>query len=702
MNDTAPPTAAPSPPNMLDHALAYARMGWHVFPLAPVTPGDDKTGKRPIIPNGHLRATVDEATIRAWWTNYPHAGIGVATAPSGLVVLDVDVAKDKRGAESLEAFQPYLPDTLTASTGSGGLHLVFARGDAEARRTINLPLPGQPKDPAKPSHLDLLGDGYFIVEPSPHYSGGTYRWVNKVPPAPLPEVFKAIQRQSAPPKAVANPEELGAEPIVEGGRNDTLFAMGAGLRDLGFSGDAILSSLWVENNRRFAPPLEESEVRQIVSNVMQRVTPTRDIATGAILSNDFKEAMAAAQVTPPPAVDDGSDGALLVQALHDVQAALSTAPSATTIPGLLFEPAIDVMRRDYPPTPWLIRGLITQEGIGAIVTKPKVGKTWLAQEFALAVATGTPAFGEFDVPQAHPVAYLAAEDIAVTIRNRLRALVAGRGMEVEDALRNLYVQPAGRELDLTRDLDLALLVASVRKIGRLAGAPVKLVVIDPMRNVYSGEEDSSDAVAAFFRRLRVARELLGCSFLLVHHSKKGDVDDSTHAGEEIRGSSAIHGNLAFGLFLRSPGGNGENEFSAQVIAQIKGAKGAGYFGYVLRIDDNEFGEAIKALWEVTRGKVAKDKMSAQSPEADDEMVLKAIRILPAEVRVRSQLVRNCGIRESKARDSLMRLMASGKVKEIRQPYFDSLKRLKHHEVVVLADGWVKEETDGGIGPQGSA
>jgi hypothetical protein len=73
-------------------------------------------------------ASTDPAVIRAWWDRWPWANVGLATgACSGLVVIDVDPASG--GSESLSRLQSLmgsLPVTLTASTGGGGLHLVFA------------------------------------------------------------------------------------------------------------------------------------------------------------------------------------------------------------------------------------------------------------------------------------------------------------------------------------------------------------------------------------------------------------------------------------------------------------------------------------------------------------------------------------------------------------------------------------------------
>lgn len=78
-----------APPRLLDAALIYASWGWPVFPCRP-------GGKAPAYHRGEFehgvrQASVDPDQIRAWWTRWPTANIGLAT---GWVmdVIDVDPA----------------------------------------------------------------------------------------------------------------------------------------------------------------------------------------------------------------------------------------------------------------------------------------------------------------------------------------------------------------------------------------------------------------------------------------------------------------------------------------------------------------------------------------------------------------------------------------------------------------------------------
>ena len=73
-------------------------LGWPVFPLAPGS-------KVPAIPredggHGHLDATTDPETIRAWWTERPRANIGISPGPARLMVVDVDPRHDREALRS--------------------------------------------------------------------------------------------------------------------------------------------------------------------------------------------------------------------------------------------------------------------------------------------------------------------------------------------------------------------------------------------------------------------------------------------------------------------------------------------------------------------------------------------------------------------------------------------------------------------------
>ncbi|MFF2381306.1 bifunctional DNA primase/polymerase [Streptomyces sp. NPDC058108] len=129
--------------HLLNAALTAADRGWHVFPLRPGTKrpalhGEASCTRTGICESGHRkweqRATTDPDRIRATWSRGPF-NVGIATGPSGLLVVDVDVPKDNSnkgapdGAATFRALCERtghaVPTTYRTRTASGGSHLYF-------------------------------------------------------------------------------------------------------------------------------------------------------------------------------------------------------------------------------------------------------------------------------------------------------------------------------------------------------------------------------------------------------------------------------------------------------------------------------------------------------------------------------------------------------------------------------------------------
>ena len=157
-------------PGPLWSALAAADLGWCVFPCAP-------GAKRPALrENWQDLATTDTDRIRSWWARQPF-NIGIACGPSGLVVIDLDVAHDGRagldgpvsGADALERLsrahgQRYPGGTYTVDTPSGGTHLYFTAPATPVRNSAGRlgPL------------IDVRADGGYVVGDGSRIGGRGY------------------------------------------------------------------------------------------------------------------------------------------------------------------------------------------------------------------------------------------------------------------------------------------------------------------------------------------------------------------------------------------------------------------------------------------------------------------------------------------------------------------------------------------------
>ena len=261
-----------------------ALLGWRVIPLwwpkagvcaCPRGQKCSSPGKHPILPDWPKLATTDRAQVRAWWSKWPLAHIGLATGQtSGFVALDADPRHGS--AESLAALiseHGPLPDSPISLTGGGGQHFLFAWPPDGIGNAANL-APG----------LDFRGDGGLIVAPpSVHASGQRYAWECAGHPLdvalpPMPDwLTSLVRRGPSPPQGggqgEADPSWLAgvlAGRISEGGRNDTLARlMGYLLRRhvdarLAFG---IISAL---NETTCTPPLAAQEVVAVARSIAAR------------------------------------------------------------------------------------------------------------------------------------------------------------------------------------------------------------------------------------------------------------------------------------------------------------------------------------------------------------------------------------------------------------------------------------------------
>ncbi|WP_329411585.1 bifunctional DNA primase/polymerase [Streptomyces sp. NBC_00704] len=188
---------------LLRAALDAAARGWHVFPLRPGTKRPSLHGEASCpgtgpCASGHRkweqRATTDPDRIRAAWSHGPF-NVGIATGPSGLLVVDLDVPKDKGCSDApcgaaifgalCERAGHAVPATYRARTASGGEHLYFT-APTGARLTNTAGTVG--------SLVDTRAWGGYVVAAGSITPTGPYEALCGSEAAPLPRWLQGILR----------------------------------------------------------------------------------------------------------------------------------------------------------------------------------------------------------------------------------------------------------------------------------------------------------------------------------------------------------------------------------------------------------------------------------------------------------------------------------------------------------------------------
>src|SRR3954453_4701824 len=83
-----------------------------------------------------------------------------------------------------------------------------------------------------------------------------------------------------------------------------------------------------------------------------------------------------------------------------------------------------LMAKEFPPTDYVVEGYIA-EGLTVLAGRPKLGKSWLALDLAISVASGGAALGSVQVQQGS-VLYLALEDNERRLKSRLSQRLQAR------------------------------------------------------------------------------------------------------------------------------------------------------------------------------------------------------------------------------------------------------------------------------------
>jgi RecA-family ATPase len=194
--------------------------------------------------------------------------------------------------------------------------------------------------------------------------------------------------------------------------------------------------------------------------------------------------------------------------------------------------AADLARKPVPPRQWLVEGLIPAKQVTLLSGDGATGKSLLALQLAVAVATGTDWIGTF--PEEGNVLILAAEDDCDEIHRRLAAIVKGRSFGLDDLGRLWIENLAGQDAILASPnsegtLDATALFEKIQTTAR-EHRP-KCLIIDTLADVFGGNEINRAQARQFIGMLRgLAIECDAAVIVLAHPSLFGMANGSGTSG----------------------------------------------------------------------------------------------------------------------------------------------------------------------------
>lgn len=355
----------------LKAALWYARRGWPAFPVMA------KQKKPPLTKNGCLGATTDEQQITTWWSQWPGANVALRT---GITFWVLDIDKDHGGFETLEELEAKhgkLRDTLVQDTGGGGRQYFYQLPEqAEIKNAEGI---------CGWKGIDIRGEnGYVLVQPSIHPSGGKYLWDGadwqneEIQPAPAWLLEAILGRNGNSGTSERRRFEL-PERIPHGQQHKYLVAYAGKLRANYLGYEEIVAALWEVNNSRCEKPGPREHIEQYARSVCN-YTP-------------------GPSHQPPPTVE-------------------APKPLALMRGGEIFDQKHEARHPLIDP--------VLYPGLTLLAGRPKMGKGWFAFQLSVALATGGKLAGYFEVRQPYRVLYLSLEDRDWQVQYRMRTLAAVR------------------------------------------------------------------------------------------------------------------------------------------------------------------------------------------------------------------------------------------------------------------------------------
>ncbi|MER8872753.1 helicase RepA family protein [Mesorhizobium sp. M0814] len=220
----------------------------------------------------------------------------------------------------------------------------------------------------------------------------------------------------------------------------------------------------------------------------------------------------------------------------------SSQPKERTSP-----PTIDVktlMARSFNPICYIVPGYVA-EGLTLLAGAPKLGKSWLCLEIALAVASGGTCLGGVQCKKGH-VLYLALEDNERRLQSRIRTVWA-RESQAREAL------PEGLDFATAWHRSDQGGLSAIREW--LTEHPLaKVVIVDVLaafKPPRRKDQQQYDMDYASLRELQQIGAENGIAIIVAHHTRKGVGDFDPF--EAISGTQGLSGAADTALVLRRDG-----------------------------------------------------------------------------------------------------------------------------------------------------
>lgn len=215
-----------------------------------------------------------------------------------------------------------------------------------------------------------------------------------------------------------------------------------------------------------------------------------------------------------------------------------------------FSPAQTWATRAAPSLSWMVDGALLRGSVAILAGDGGLGKSLLLQQLMTAAAKGIPWLG-MRTEACRSLAVFCEDDVD-ELHRRQERINAHYGLRMTDLDGMMIESRPGRDCVLMQfkqwggDGREMPMLHQLRYAAKQHGA--KIVVLDTVADVFSGNEIDRNQPRVFIRALRkLALELQGCVILTQHPSNEG-----INSGSGRSGSTGWHNSVRSRLYLTGP------------------------------------------------------------------------------------------------------------------------------------------------------
>jgi len=255
---------------------------------------------------------------------------------------------------------------------------------------------------------------------------------------------------------------------------------------------------------------------------------------------------------------------------------------------------------------WLIKDVWHADAWGIVGGEAKSHKSMITLEMAIAVASGEPFLGKYDVHRNGPVLIVQEEnDSDYYLPDLLYKMLRERGLFPSPAI---WSEGQDRYLAPNRNLPIRFLNQSgfnltdpahlERVEEEVARIRPVLVIFDPLYSMLGGvDETKAHEVRPILNWLRKLGKENSAAVVVCHHwRKKQGKSDTSRAGQRLSGSNNFHNWIVCGLYVERP-----TDKKAEVIVQREFRRASVPGQLVIEFDIGEWGDLDAYATKVSNG-----------------------------------------------------------------------------------------------------